>query len=299
MDLKTSPLSDFTRPGERSLFTSDTTSGTHEVKINKIVDITGSDAVGSLKYILPLDTTLDEQTQSMAAGYEMYKISDCSIKVQSGSPLGTSSGALQMCYIPDPLNANFNTTPNSTNLNKAVRQAGSKVVRPRENVDEILPLHGTLWTKQTGTARLWSFGALAFVVRSVPDAADYATFTITIHCTVQFIRTALVDYTASATVSTLVDKITLSGNDIIVKVQAELPFDEIDVELPRPLAVKTESSEGNTKIQRFAKIYKMRGRVNSVNEFRVTQAEAHKIIKLVDNCNGKQIKITGKSVFHQ
>lgn len=299
MDLKTAPLSDFTRPGEHSLFTSDTTSGTHEVKINKIVDITGSDKVGTLKYLLPFDTTLDDQTSSMAAGYELYKISNLSIKVQSGSPLGTSSGALQMCYIPDPLNANFSTTPNSNNLNKAVRQAGSKVVRPRENVDEILPLHGTLWTKQVGTARLWSFGSLAFVVRSVPDAADYATFTITIHCTVQFIRTALVDYTASSTISTTVRSINLTDDDITIRVRADLPYDKISVEFPRPIIVKSKSKEGDVELFRFTKLTKMVGEVSGLNEFKVKQHPLHVISSLVDNSDGKQVKITGNSILHR
>lgn len=294
--MKSSPLSDFTRPGERSLFQSDGVAGSHEVKLNKVVDISGNDDVGLVKYQLLLDAKLDEMAASMAAGYERYKISNLSIKVQSGSPLGTSSGALQMCYIPDPLNSNFSTDNLGPNLEKAVRQAGSKVIRPRENVDEIIPIFGTLYTKQVGTPRHWSFGSITFVVRSVPDAADYASFVVTLECTMQFIRTAQIDYNNMTLLTTILKKANIGKEKVEVELACEVPFNKCEVEFEEPLRVLSKTKSGGHEITQHTKLRGAKLIMTTPTKGYFKQSEEIEIIKLLDNLSLRRVKISGNII---
>lgn len=296
MDLKSAPLSDFTRPGERSLFQSDGVAASHEVKLNKVVDISGSDEVGAVKYQLLLDLNLDDMAAAMAGGYERYKISNLSIKIQSGSPLGTSSGALQMCYIPDPLNSNFSVDNLGPNLEKAVRQAGSKVVRPRENIDEVIPLFGTLYTKQVGTPRHWSFGSITFVVRSVPDAADYASFVVTLECTIQFIRTAQVDYNNMTLLTTVLKKATIGKDKVEVELGCEVPFNNCEIQFEEPLRVLSKSKVKGHEITQYSKLREAKLVMTTPTKGYFKQSESIEIIKLLDNLLSRKIKVSGNLV---
>lgn len=229
--------SDFTAGKREVVLTSGALPASYEVKVQKTVRITGTDNIGDLKLFLSLQPSIDAACEEIAKRYERYSIDNANLWVQTASPLGTSSGGFQLAHIPDPENANL-PAADPANATKAVRQQGSSFIRPRDSVAFPIPLQGQLYTKQAGSQRWWSFGAIVGVVRAVPDATDYVEFTCTFTATFRFMRTAEVDNNQRVAFRTLISEATVEEGRLRLRTTAPVPGRRGTVTLPRPAAVE-------------------------------------------------------------
>lgn len=246
MDLRRAPQSDFTENvGDVNLESGDS-SGHYSIRVSRYVRITGDNRPGEQVFNIPLDPTIDPIFNEMCQGYERYTFADMEIQVECASPLGSSSGGIQMAHIPDPENTNLSQDPASylQNLDKLVRQDSSLFIRPRDS--ENLPLHtnGTMYTKRADSPRWSSFGAIVGVVRSTPDGADYCEYTITLMGTGIVTRTAMIEGTTQVTFSTTMENVRVVGNEIRADLGLELPVSRGRFVLTKHLRVKGKNKEG-------------------------------------------------------
>jgi len=248
--------SDYTAGNREVVLTSGALEATYEVKVQKTIRITGTDAVGDLKMYLSLDPTIDNACLEMSKRYERFSIDSASLWVQTASPLGTSSGGFQLAHIADPENANLPATA-VRNADKAVRQQGSSFIRPRDSVAFPIPLQGMLYTKQNGSPRWWSFGALVGVVRAVPDATDYVEFTCTFTATFKFMRTAEIDEGTEVAFAAVVENHKVEEGRLILELSAPIPGSYGFGTLMRPGAslITVRNARGDMRIhKRIAKL---------------------------------------------
>ncbi|APG77825.1 putative structural protein [Wenling hepe-like virus 1] len=157
--------------------------------IHKGVTIACSDAstTGLQVLSLPVDVNIDEIAKQMATGFEFYSIENCSLTLNSSSPLGTSSGSLQIGWIQDPYNLLFGDD-GALNLKKAIRQDGSTMVRPRDSVHFPFAPQDRKYCRVGSDLRLSSFGGIFAVVRSKPEAGDQFTLQGDLTMTFKFSR---------------------------------------------------------------------------------------------------------------
>lgn len=145
---------------------------------------------GSEIFRLDLDTSVSDQVQSIAKMWERFSFSGVALDLQSTSPMGTASGALQIAHIPDPDNTTLAPVTDAEglkmNLDKLVRQSGSLIFRPRDTKSLSMDCNDTLFTVNSGEKRFSSFGAVLAVVREQPNAGDSVTMTATFSATVNF-----------------------------------------------------------------------------------------------------------------
>jgi hypothetical protein len=172
---------------------------------------------------------------SAAKYWEQYKFSDVNISLQSMSPLGTASGALQFAHVPDPENAVLSATNNANNLAKLVRQSGSIILRPRDTKELRVDVGDTLFTHVTREKRFSSYGALIAVLRDQPASGDSVQFTMTFTCTVNFYRpTILMDTTFVE--ETIAARVTdHSHKDLLIKLTDYGFPDEVHLYFNKPL----------------------------------------------------------------
>jgi len=211
---------DFHASGPIAVGTSGDAQANHYVRVSKFVTLRDGDPVGAVLFRIPVNVTMDATSVQLAAAYERYSISDLQIDIQSTSPLGTSSGGMQICYISDPANTSFNTvtsTPNPVNVTKAVRQSGSVFVRPRDSCVQKFECHGSLFTKAAGDVRTYSYGEIVGVTRVSPTAGDTVQATITLTCGMHFHRTAVVDNNVTVTMTTVPEEVKIVGDKLLVK----------------------------------------------------------------------------------
>lgn len=118
-------------------------------------------------------------------------IKEVRFHIAATSPFGTSSGG--MMFVPhwDPENVGYNPTGGAINIDKAVRQHDSALLRPRDshvfifNTDEQYR-----YTTYGSSTRLSSYGAVVGIVRDKAAIGDQARFTVTMTTTIQFVRTS-------------------------------------------------------------------------------------------------------------
>ncbi|AYN75553.1 protein 4 [Halhan virus 2] len=139
---------------------------------------------------IPLDVSISPSAQKLSEFYELFEIKDLTLESLATSPFGTSSGGYQTCHITDPENAAmFTGTDLDRNIEKVVRQQGSKLVRPRDTVVLKAVTQGTKFTLRAGSPRWYSYGAIVAVVRDVPATGDQIQFALTLTAKVVFHRT--------------------------------------------------------------------------------------------------------------
>lgn len=152
--------------------------------------VTTESKLGEEIFNLPLDTSINTDVQAAAKLWERYSFSGVTLDLQSTSPMGSASGAVQIAHIPDPDNAKLapvsDATGRTANLTKLVRQSGSLIFRPRDTKALSMDCNDTLFTMDSGVKRFSSFGAVLAVVREVPAAGDSVTMTVTLSATVNF-----------------------------------------------------------------------------------------------------------------
>jgi len=151
---------------------------------------TDSAKAGSEVFRLNLDTSVTEQVQDAAKMWERFSFSGVTLDLQSTSPMGTASGALQVAHVPDPDNTTLAPDTDepglAKNLEKLVRQSGSLIFRPRDTKSLSMDCNDTLFTVDSGVKRFSSFGAVLAVVREQPNSGDSITMTATFSATVNF-----------------------------------------------------------------------------------------------------------------
>lgn len=160
---------------------------THKIIKSMSVQVTDATAAGTEIFSTPIDTKLDNITKELAGVFEFYAIEDLKLTINSSSPLGTSSGALQIGWIADPYNLAFGDNL-SINLQKAIRQYGSVMVRPRESLTIPIPISGKKYCLPGKEPRLSTFGGIFAVVRVGPESGDQFSVQITLECTYKFSR---------------------------------------------------------------------------------------------------------------
>ncbi len=154
------------------------------------VVLDSNDSIGKVVMTVPLDVKMDPDAAYMATLFEYFSISEIILDFQSTSPLGTSSGGIQLCCVTDPENATFDQSPagSAFNVQKAIRTEGSCLIRPRVDQRFTSDTKGQLYTYATGNPRLESFGTIVLVVRDAPAAGDAVQWAVTVQIKYNFIR---------------------------------------------------------------------------------------------------------------
>lgn len=141
-----------------------------------------------------LELQLDASISEELANYQYWTIDDLKLDVQCTSPLGTSSGAVLMSYMSDPINADCPTNP--TLAKKKFGQTMPRIlIRPRDNKSIDIDIHQSPmfgnWrfvkrgnSDDSAAVRQSSFGTIVALVNTSPAAADGANFTAWIHGTI-------------------------------------------------------------------------------------------------------------------
>lgn len=196
--------------------------GSHNVRRHANVALDSNDLRGQVVFTLPIDAYLDAASSKLAEKFQFYNIESITLDIQSASSLGTSSGGIQVCHIPDPYALDFSDTlPNAANVDKAVRQSGSVFVRPRESVPMTVKLDGMLYTQPGVDRRLYSYGAIVAVARVIPSAGDAFSYEITLNAHLSFTVPAFSVTTAVALTRYIVLADLRVKNN---KIYCDLPF---------------------------------------------------------------------------
>lgn len=193
---------------------------------------------GTLILAVPIDRTLDDAMQALANKHVRYQISELLLECESSSPMGTSSGSIQVCFIPDPQNLDFDAAGTTNNLNKAIRQSGSFSFKPRNQVTKDFTPSGKMFCATGVDNRLSSFGAIVFVQRDSPAAGDNITMRATIRGKAVF-DTLTWNNNSSVAVT---EQITLTPTAInkdgfTFTANRTLPTKEISIRTMQPLTV--------------------------------------------------------------
>ncbi|APG77706.1 putative structural protein [Wenzhou shrimp virus 3] len=197
---------------------------TYTFNVVQSVRLTNASKVGEPLLNIPLDVNLDPTLPKIAQAYERYSLKNVKLMIQSGSPLGTSSGCAQIAHIPDPENAALPAGGGEAACKKIVRQAGSTIIRPRDSDVFTVPLHGEMYTKLSGSRRWSSFGNIVAVVRSTPEASDWAEWSMTLTGNVEFYRTAVIDDSSTFfNYDVLLSNPVIDGHHITFESSAEIP----------------------------------------------------------------------------
>jgi len=149
-----------------------------------LFSISSGDATGSVAFSISLDAAIDEYTGLLSKGYTFYRFKKFDVEALAVSPLGTSSGAAQIAYIPDP----ENITPSSDieGIRQLVRQLGSRMMRPRDTTLISPVMNEWRFCKPGNEPRLHSFGAIVGVVRAPPNSGDFAEWAVTVIAEIEF-----------------------------------------------------------------------------------------------------------------
>lgn len=154
------------------------------------INLSSSLLPGTPIFTLNLDSSLSTQL----IYYQYWTIGDLRLDVQCTSPLGTSSGAILMSYMSDPVNADVPGKPTLAKEKFGVTFPRI-LIRPRDNKSIELdvqqnPMFGA-WrfvkrgnSDDTAALRLSSFGTIVAMVNTTPAAADGANFTTWLHGTI-------------------------------------------------------------------------------------------------------------------
>jgi len=141
-----------------------------------------------------LELQLDASISEELVNYQYWTIDDLKLDVQCTSPLGTSSGAVLMSYMSDPINADCPANP--TLAKRKFGQTLPRIlIRPRDNKSIDINVHENpmfgAWrfvkrgnSDDSAAIRQSSFGTIIAVVNTAPAAADGANFTAWIHGTI-------------------------------------------------------------------------------------------------------------------
>lgn len=150
------------------------------------VNLTSSETRGYTSFLIPFDASLDSAISALLQRHVHWSFENLQLEAISASPMGSSSGAMQICHIPDPQNVDFDSTSTDANITKAVAQSGSFALRPRDTITKDITPAGVKFAAAGAEPRLHSFGALAGIVRDSCSAGDVCTFLITLRGTVNF-----------------------------------------------------------------------------------------------------------------
>lgn len=178
---------DYVQINKENKLTTSEQQATHVFKKRLDFNIDSTSDVGELVFSVPLDNTINQEVLSQ---YELYELEDVKLQIQSASPMGTSSGSIQVCHITDPENVGLPDSK-ALALAKIIRQSNSMNVRPRDSTTMEVDTPGPLFTLQAGTPRLWAFGSLVAVVRTKPEVGDNINFQVTLTGMIRASRTAV------------------------------------------------------------------------------------------------------------
>lgn len=126
-------------------------------------------------FVLPIDATLQK---AFFDAFEYYTFESLTLDLQCTAPLGTASGAVQVGYFSDPLNAGVPTT-----LSEAKAKLGSTdgwvMIRPRDSKSLQIPvdvnpmLPGWRFVRDdAANVRMSSFGAVVGITAEPPAVGD-------------------------------------------------------------------------------------------------------------------------------
>jgi len=176
---------------------------------------------GTEIFRLPLDTSINSDVEAASKLWERYSFSGITLDLQSTSPMGTASGAVQVAHVPDPDNDYLAPTSDPSgllgNLEKLVRQSGSLIFRPRDTKALSMDCNDTLFTLDSGVKRFSSFGSVLAVVREQPNAGDSITMTATFSATVNFFVPTIVTSNRKVTETAALRIHSHTDKDIVFK----------------------------------------------------------------------------------
>lgn len=249
-DTRAAPATDFTVATENVDLTSNTTTAYYNIKMVKVIRLTGESVPGARLALFQLDDTLEPILGQMMKAYERWSLSDLQVIAQTGSPLGTSSGSIQLAHFPDPENANLPEDGGQAALDKVVRQDGSVQIRPRDSCTFKLHTPGTNYTLKAGSSRWNSFGAIGAVCRSVPDATDYTEWNLTVTGTAVLTRTAVISSADNVMYDALVKEASIEDNAMTLKVASIIPASSGDLHFAKPMKISTTSRIGGLEMKK-------------------------------------------------
>jgi hypothetical protein len=205
VDRTVNNTSGFTATSKTTHLTTASTTG-HYRLVKRIdgVQFSSANATGELIFNIPVNPDLAPECRAMADKFEFVQISNIQLDMAAVSPLGTTSGALQIAHITDPANATFSPGATADNVKKVVRQQGSVTVRPRDTIELKITTAGQKFTTKAGSTRFNNYGNLVAVVRNAPLAGTSCEWVATITGDFHFSRmSSHVDAAASAQLATL------------------------------------------------------------------------------------------------
>jgi len=257
-DTRVAPQTDFSQSNTNVDITPDSTAGSYALRVVKVIRISGGDAVGKLLAIFPLDGTLEPVLANLFKAYERYSFDGLQLIIQTGSPLGTSSGSMQIAHFPDPENANFVMDGGQEALNKVVRQDGSAQIRPRDSATFRIRTNGTNYTLSSGSKRWDSFGAVVAVTRSVPDATDFVEFQITLVGTVNLYRTAIITGSDNVAIKSLITHAKVQAGNLKIGLANDLPAVRGVLHFDVPLMLKHRFDVDGTVVKKICRHTKLK-----------------------------------------
>jgi len=232
MDLtqKTNPVvSDFSTQEYSTNFGTENAGSVYNVRYALSFSVDDTATVGQVVSVIPLDNAIEPQTVELANLHERYAINDLHMNIQSVAPFGTSSGAVQIAYIPDPTNLTFGSDT-AENFSSIIRQSGSFCHRPRDSTDFPIKTEGVAYCKASGDPRFTSFGGIAIIVRDVPATGDLIRASFTLAATYQYYKT-----TFNGSTTLVNDQLALR---ILSADKDEIKFKLPDVYLPSDITVQ-------------------------------------------------------------
>jgi len=188
LDNSSAPINtDYVQTGTSNKLTTSEQQATHVFKKRLDFYLDSNNEAGEVVFGFALDSTINAE---LCKQYELYELEDVKLQFQSASPMGISSGSIQVGHITDPQNVAMPESK-ALALNKIIRQSNSCNIRPRDSTTLEIDTPGALWTLQAGDARLYSFGNVIAVVRTKPEVGDVLNFQVTLTGVLRASRTAV------------------------------------------------------------------------------------------------------------
>lgn len=179
---------------------------------------------GTTLFTIDLDATLTDVADisgpfstgsSNKLDWMYYRIVSFKLWLVSTAPLGTSSGAIQICSIMDPSNAP--TSEAAENIRLVTAQTKSKIINAKTDIEyELdLPQSEFKWVKKAGVPRMESYGYVLGMVEQASVQGTFAQWTVNYQATIEWKDHTFNTGTVAANSSGDYSYVDLSSPDIV------------------------------------------------------------------------------------
>lgn len=153
-------------------------------RLNVVVTPNADPAGGFISFTLPIDSLLQDK---FLTGFEFFTYEELTLDMQCTAPLGTASGAVQVGYFADALNATMPATLAEAK-NKIGSTDGWVMIRPRDSKSLRIPVDtnpmfsGWRFVRiDQANPRMSSFGTVVGITAEPPAAGDGTVYEAWLH----------------------------------------------------------------------------------------------------------------------